>query len=47
MFEKNLKLSYLLDCYGSLLDEQTQGVLRAYLEDDLSLSEIADRKSVV
>ena len=41
MFEKNLKLSYLLDCYGSLLDEQTQGVLRAYLEDDLSLSEIA------
>ena len=41
MFEKNLKLSYLLDCYGSMLDEQTAGVLRAYLEDDLSLSEIA------
>ena len=41
MFEKNLKLSYLLDCYGSMLDNQTEGVLRAYLEDDLSLSEIA------
>ena len=41
MFEKNLKLSYLLDCYGSVLDDQTQGILKAYLDDDLSLSEIA------
>ena len=41
MFEKNLKLSYLLDFYGSVLDEQTLSVMKAYYNDDLSLAEIA------
>ena len=42
MFEKNLKLAYLLDFYGDVLDEHTKGVMKAYYDDDLSLSEIAE-----
>ena len=42
MFEKNLKIALLQDYYGELLDEHTRSVMRAYYEDDLSLSEIAD-----
>ncbi len=42
MFEKNLKLSYLLDFYGEVLDEQTRGMMTAYYDDDLSLAEIAE-----
>ena len=41
MFEKNLKLAYLLDFYGETLDEHTRSVMKAYYDDDLSLSEIA------
>ena len=41
MFEKNLKLAYLLDFYGETLDEHTRAVMKAYYDDDLSLSEIA------
>ena len=42
MFEKNLKLAYLLDFYGDVLDEHTRSIMDAYYEDDLSLAEIAD-----
>ena len=42
MFEKNLKLAYLLDFYGEVLDEHTKSIMDAYYEDDLSLSEIAE-----
>ena len=42
MFEKNLKLAYLLDFYGDTLDEHTKSVMKAYYDDDLSLAEIAD-----
>ncbi len=42
MFEKNLKLAYLLDFYGEILDEHTKGVMKAYYDDDLSLAEIAE-----
>ena len=41
MFEKNMRIAYLLDVYGEILDEHTRGIMRAYYEDDLSLSEIA------
>ena len=41
MFEKNMKLAYLLDFYVDLLDEHSQEIMRAYYEDDLSLAEIA------
>ncbi len=40
MFEKNLKLAYLLDFYGDVLAEQTKEAMEAYYDDDLSLSEI-------
>lgn len=46
MFEKNMKLAYLLDFYGDALDNRTQSIMRAYYEDDLSLSEIADGEGI-
>ena len=41
MFEKNMKIAYLIDFYGDALDEHTGEALRAYYNDDLSLAEIA------
>ena len=41
MFEKDLILTYLLDFYGDVLDEHTRTVMKAYYDDDLSLSEVA------
>ena len=41
MFEKNLKLAYLLDFYGDVLDEHSRSVMKSYYDDDLSLAEIA------
>jgi len=46
MFEKNMRISYLLDFYGDLLDEHISGVMRAYYNDDLSLSEIASDEGI-
>ncbi len=46
MFEKDMRLSYLLDFYGDALDERTRSIMLAYYEDDLSLSEIADGESI-
>jgi predicted DNA-binding protein YlxM (UPF0122 family) len=46
MFEKNMKLAYLLDFYGEALDERTNSIMQAYYDDDLSLSEIAELKGV-
>ena len=46
MFEKNMRLAYLLDFYRDALDEHTRALLEAYYEDDLSLSEIADGESI-
>ena len=41
VFEKDMKLAYLLDFYIDLFDDHTAAVMRAYYEDDLSLAEIA------
>lgn len=41
MFEKNMKLAYLLDFYIDILDEHSASIMKAYYEDDLSLAEIA------
>ena len=41
MFEKNLRIAYLLDFYEDLLDEHIRGIMRAYYDDDLSLAEVA------
>jgi len=42
MFEKDLKISFLLDFYGEVLSERKRTVLDYYYNDDLSLSEIAE-----
>lgn len=42
MFEKNLKFAYLLDFYGTALDQHTEAVMKAYYDDDLSLAEVAE-----
>ena len=46
MFEKNMRLAYLLDFYGEVLDDHSRAIMKAYYEDDLSLSEIAEGESI-
>ncbi len=46
MFEKNMRIAYLLDFYGDILDDHAKSIMRAYYEDDLSLSEIADGEDI-
>ena len=42
MFEKDLKIAFLLDFYGEVLSERKRTVLDYYYNDDLSLAEIAE-----
>lgn len=42
MFEKDLRMDYLLDFYGEILPDRTREIMEQYYEDDLSLGEIAD-----
>ena len=42
MFEKDLKIGFLLDFYGDVLSERRRTVLDYYYNDDLSLGEISD-----
>lgn len=44
--EKRVEMNRLLDFYGALLTEHRRDVMRAYLEEDLSLQEIADNMSI-
>jgi len=46
MFEKNMRIAYLLDFYEDLLDEHIRSVMRSYYDDDLSLSEIAASEGI-
>ena len=46
MFEKNMRLAYLMDFYIDLLDAHSQSILRAYYDDDLSLAEIASGEGI-
>ena len=46
MFEKNMRIAYLLDFYEDLLDPHIRSVMRAYYDDDLSLSEIASGEGI-
>ena len=41
MFEKNMKIAYLIDFYEDILDPHVASVMRSYYDDDLSLAEIA------
>ena len=42
MFEKDLKIAFLLDFYGDVLSERKRTVLDYYYNDDCSLAEIAE-----
>ena len=46
MFEKNMQTTLLLDFYGEALDSHTKDIMKAYYEDDLSLSEIAADENI-
>ena len=46
MFEKNMRIAYLLDFYEDLLDDHIRSVMRAYYDDDLSLAEIAASEGI-
>lgn len=44
--EKKVELNWLLDFYGALLTEHRREIMRMYLEEDLSLQEIADSMNI-
>ena len=46
MFQKDMRVAYLADFYGELLDEHTRAVIAAYYDDDLSLAEIAEDEGI-
>ena len=46
MFEKDMRLSLLLDYYGDLLSEQRRTIMELYYCEDLSLSEIAENTGI-
>ncbi len=46
MFEKNMKIAYLIDFYADVLDDHTRDIIKAYYNDDLSLAEIAEDKGI-
>ena len=46
MFEKNMRIAYLLDFYSEVLDPHIRTVMRAYYDDDFSLSEIASGEGI-
>ena len=46
MFEKNYKISYLLDFYGNILTEKQKNAIDMYYNEDLSLAEIAEHVEI-
>ena len=46
MFEKDYRISYLLDYYGSILTEKQREAIDLYYNADLSLAEIADHVGI-
>ena len=46
MFEKNMKIAYLIDFYEDILDPHVADVMRSYYDDDLSLAEIASSEGI-
>ena len=46
MFQKDLRIEYLLDFYGDVLPEKVHACMVAYYGEDLSLAEIADEMGI-
>ena len=46
MFEKNMKIAYLIDFYEDVLYDHTRDIMKAYYNDDLSLAEIAEGEGI-
>ena len=46
MFEKDYKISYLLDFYGNILTDKQKEAIDMYYNEDLSLAEIADHVGI-
>jgi len=46
MFEKNYKISYLLDFYANILTDKQRDAIDLYYNEDLSLAEIADHVGI-
>ena len=46
MFEKNYKISYLLDFYGNILTDKQRDAIDLYYNADLSLAEIAEHVNI-
>ena len=44
--EKRVELNRLLDFYGGLLTDHRREIMRMYLEEDLSLQEVADSMNI-
>lgn len=44
--EKRVELNRLLDFYGGLLTDHRREIMRMYLEEDLSLQEVADTMNI-
>ena len=46
MFEKDYRVSYLLDFYGNILTDKQKDAIDLYYNEDLSLAEIADHVGI-
>jgi len=46
MFEKDYKISYLLDFYGNILTDKQKDAIDLYYNEDLSLAEIAEHQDI-